>query len=403
MLKMALSRLWSALQQCNDFFVTPPKQWMLPKKSEVLIYDACGAEILTPYLVNYSVEILYLRRESINVPCLLLSIFELEFWRGRLVRAYADAYIRAVSPSIVLTFIDNTASFYEVSQRHPRVKTIFVQNGTRSEMGDIFGTLIPSAKHHVDYMLVHGAAIGKHYQKYISGEVLAVGSIKNNKTLKHASSGTGTVLFISQFMPRPINNEPIWREPDGSAIYWDEFYAVEERVVRLLMEWCTQHGKLLQICARGDKERGPEYEFYSDLLGLGPWQFVPRADSLSSYRLIDAAEIVVFIDSTLGYESLGRGNKTASFSCRRVLQGRAVFEFGWPGKKPESGLFWTNELNESEFCRVLDYLNTVGDEEWTRVRQQFASDLMVFDPDNMRFVALLKHLLPKSMELGKRC
>jgi surface carbohydrate biosynthesis protein len=397
MLKMVLSRVWSVLQQCNDFVVTPPKQWMLPEKADVLVYDACGVETLMPYLADYSVEILYLRRESINVPCFLRSIFELEFWRGRLVRAYADAYIRAVSPRVVLTFIDNTASFYEVSQRHPRVKTIFLQNGIRSEMGDIFGTLVPSAKYHVDYMLVFGTAIGKHYQKYVSGEVFAVGSIKNNKVPKHARSGKGTVLFVSQYMPKPINNEPVWRESDGSDIYWDEFYAVEEPVVRLLMEWCTQHGKMLQICARGDKECGQEYEFYSALLGTGPWQFVPRTDSLSSYRLVDAAEIVVFIESTLGYESLARGNKTASFSCRRILNGRARYEFGWPDKKPASGPFWTNELNESEFRRVLDYLHTVSDEEWERVRREYISDLMVFDPENLHFVALLKRLLSKPM------
>jgi surface carbohydrate biosynthesis protein len=44
----------------------------------------------------------------------------------------------------------------------------------------------------------------------------------------------------------------------------------------------------------------------------------------------------------------------------------------------------------------MDYLNTVSDENWKQTRQQYASELMEFDPDNTRFVALLDQLLPRT-------
>ena len=44
----------------------------------------------------------------------------------------------------------------------------------------------------------------------------------------------------------------------------------------------------------------------------------------------------------------------------------------------------------------MDYLNTVSDENWKQTRQQYANDLMEFDPGNTRFIALLDQLLPKT-------
>ena len=50
---MKINRLKSKLKLFYTIFIAPPKEWHLPKKSEVLIYDACGAEALAPYLTKY--------------------------------------------------------------------------------------------------------------------------------------------------------------------------------------------------------------------------------------------------------------------------------------------------------------------------------------------------------------
>ena len=51
-------------------------------------------------------------------------------------------------------------------------------------------------------------------------------------------------------------------------------------------------------------------------------------DIYGCYNLFDAAYVVVFIDSTLGFEALGRGNKTASFSCIKSIPPMKFCEFG---------------------------------------------------------------------------
>ena len=80
---MKINRLKSKLKLFYTIFIAPPKEWQLPKKSEVLIYDACGAETLAPYLTKYNVTTMEVRGESINVPCLLRAAVTLKFWKGQ--------------------------------------------------------------------------------------------------------------------------------------------------------------------------------------------------------------------------------------------------------------------------------------------------------------------------------
>ena len=206
---MKINRLKSKLKLFYTIFIAPPKVWLLPKKNEVLIYDASGAEALAPYLTKYRVVIMAVRGEAINVPCLLRAAVTLNFWKVwkyNPFTLYADAFIHAVSPKVVITFIDNNTGFYSISKRFPDVKTIFIQNGTRCVIGDVFGYLIKSDNYHVDHMLVFGVAIGKKYKSFITGSMLAIGSLKNNTVKKTNVVPNGSILYISQYRDRPENN-----------------------------------------------------------------------------------------------------------------------------------------------------------------------------------------------------
>lgn len=393
---MMFNRLRSKLKYFYALFIAPPKIWRLPNKSDILIYDADGAAVLMSYLTGYSVEIIALRGESVNVPCLLRAMLKLSFWKGKPIEPYTDAFIQAVSPKVVITFIDNNSKFYSISNHFPDVRTIFVQNGVRNEMGSVFGTLVQPDKYHVDYMLVHGSQIGKHYQKYISGISIVVGSLKNNSVKVSADVVDGSILFISQYRPEPKNNAPFFITPDGTPVYFDQFYASETRALNFLSKWCVENNKRLQICGVSTHKECAEFDFYSARLTGCLWEFIPRVDIYSSYKLIDAAEIVVFIDSTLGSEALSRGKKVAGFSCRMAIPNKKTTKFGWPADIPDNGPFWTSDADEKQFQRVMDYLNTVSDEEWEQTRQFYANEIMEFDAGNTRFVSLLSQLLPRS-------
>ena len=112
---MKINRLKSKLKSFYTIFIAPPKEWQLPKKSEVLIYDASGAETLALYLTKYRVVIMAVRGEAINVPCLLRAAVTLNFWKVwkyHPIIAYAESFIKAVSPKVLITFIDINSNFF---------------------------------------------------------------------------------------------------------------------------------------------------------------------------------------------------------------------------------------------------------------------------------------------------
>lgn len=392
---MKVSQLKSKLKLFYTIFIKPTKEWQLPKKAEVLIYDACGEDVLMPYLTKYAVTTMAVRGESINVPCLLRAMLKLCFWKGKPINAYGEVFIHVVSPKVIITFIDNNSAFYEISKCFPDIKTIFIQNGTRGESGDVFGGLIKLDSYHVDYMLVHGSAIGKHFQRYLSGQSIPIGSLKNNAVSKLDKAMDNKVLFISQWRSEPVGGAAFYIEHDGTPIYWEAFFDAEVKVLAFLDKWCSDNNKQLQICGCEKDNHGPEFFFYADLLKNCVWEYIPRADNYSSYKLIDAAGIVVFIDSTLGIESIAREKKTASFSCRMADTHKHLNTFGWPADMPNNGPFWTNDQNETQFQRIMDYLNTVSDDDWDQARQLYANELMEFDSGNTYFVGLLDQLLHK--------
>jgi surface carbohydrate biosynthesis protein len=286
---MRISQIAAKLKAFYINFIVPQKDWYLPKKAEVLIYDACGAELLMPYLANYRVAIMSLRSESINLPCLLWAMLKPDFWKARPLKTYAAVFIQAVTPKVVITFIDNNPAFYEISKRFPDIKTIFIQNGTRGESGDIFDSLEKSDKYHVDYMLVHGTAIGNYYLKYVTGKFIPIGSLKNNAVGKLNNGKKDKVLFISQWHAEPEIGEAFYIEADGTPIYWKEFFEAEVKVLEFLDRWCVENNKTLDICGLGKDKDGSERDFYADQLNNCEWYYKPRTDNYNSYKLIDAA------------------------------------------------------------------------------------------------------------------
>ena len=104
---MKINRLKSKLKLFYTIFIAPPKEWQLPKKSEVLIYDAAGAETLALYLTKYRVVIMAVRGEAINMPCLLRAALTLKFWKGKLLQAYTEKFIQEKAIENLVKILEN--------------------------------------------------------------------------------------------------------------------------------------------------------------------------------------------------------------------------------------------------------------------------------------------------------
>jgi len=351
-----------------------------------------GSDLLSRYMKENSYSILEIRGESINIPSLLLALLKPKFWSGRAMSVYIDQYISFVRPEILITYIDNDIRFYTLSKKFPSVKTIFIQNGRRSELGDIFDLISPNSDYHVDYMFVFGEAIADKYSEYLTGLTIPIGSFKNNLIAKKADLVVNSVIFISSWGNKSQNSAFMTRE-SGKSIEWTEYFAVEKRVLDFLDRWCSSNNKILKICGRSIDLASDERDYYSAHLTKSEWEFLPRIDSEGIYHHIDSAELVTFIDSTSGLESLGRGKRTVAFSCRANVLDAPSESFGWPGELPPHGPFWTSELDDIEFDRIMDFATSSREEFWVDESNLYKRLLMQFDPNNSRFQSVLNSIL----------
>lgn len=376
----------------NKFYIVWKAKKILrkPKHAMTMIYDRNGSDVLFRYIKKDEVEVLDVRGETINLYVLLKCALSLNIS----ISNYQRIYISIVKPSVIITFIDNDSRFYNLKNEYPNITTIFVQNGLRSDHVSMLGGINKKSTNsinHVDYMLTFGANIGKKYCEYIEGQVIPVGSILNNLCEIKKCNNDKSIVFISQFSANPDNTTH--RINIGKRhVDFDEFYLAEKILIKYLVEYCDSNKLLFKIYGRSTAATKEEYDFFQSLIGDKEWQFIPGGDIKYSYELIDRASYVFGIDSTLLYESLARGNKTGVFSVRGNILSDLSRNFGWPGKLPDNGPFWTNCPDELEFKRVLDYVTSVNDVDWEKTKNDYVHDLMEYDSGNTRFINLLQKL-----------
>jgi surface carbohydrate biosynthesis protein len=376
------------------YFKSAKLVWNLPRKSSVLIFDSAGKDILIEYLKPWNPEILHIRGEQINIRVLLKSFFR----RGIKVYQYVDCFIEQVRPRLVITFNDNNMHFYTISRRHPEVKTLFIQNGRRCYFLDIFEFLDNADSEvldtfFVDHMLVFGSKIGEHYSKYVKGNLLPIGSIKNNFASRKFFPQSEVIIFVS-----PWRNGNPNLDLGGTIYSHDEFFVQPDRlVVQFLKNYAKKNNKHLKFVTKNSEQNALfdlEKSYYRKMLGYEP-DLQHSLGLGSNYQFLDSSGVVVAIESTLGYESIARGNKTAIFSVRGTLCRVFGWPFGWPDDFPDEGPFWTNKPDFDSFARILDYLFEVSDEQWKKdMEASNFSSIVDYDPGNTR----LKQILEK--ELG---
>jgi surface carbohydrate biosynthesis protein len=232
-------------------------------------------------------------------------------------------------------------------------------------------------------MFVFGAAIGKKYLEYISGEIVVHGSLKNN-LVPISRPKKNTVAYISTYRPGQKRSFVVPESRPEQPVTYEQIVTQREKAILWLAEYCTEKQLKLTIVGK-DEDPQREEGYYRTLLVNFEFEFVAREITSSSYEAIDKSEIVVFTSSTLGYESLARGKRTAALMLDAKIIGAEALRFGWPAKLQDDGPFWTHQLNEVRLREIMDYLCKVDDSEWDKIQTQTIKDVIVFDPDNSKF------------------
>ena len=365
-------------------------KFTLPKKKKILIYDESNSDLLIRFFKKEDCEILHTRLEEINILVLLISI--LKFDKNKLSKKYDYQYIHYVKPKLIITFIDNRISYYKLKEKFKNIKIISIQNGLRTEIFELFKNVTEKDNLSVDYLFVMDENIKKCYSKFIKGNIVVSGSIKNNLIpIKKNNSGLKKLLFISQYINPSSLKLSLWRTKTS----FEKHFNAENVLIPLLANYCKKHKIHFEIC--GNSKDNNEAFFYKSLIGEknNNWSFHPKVDMKTTYEMLDKTSAVVFIDSTLGYEALSRGIPVAAFSIRGESYSnsdRHKYNFGLPMKYSDHGPFWTNHFDENTFNKILNFVLNISREDWKKVCTNYAKEISAYDEGNSKFKNILSSL-----------
>jgi surface carbohydrate biosynthesis protein len=368
-------------------FVAPKKSFKLLKHCDYLIYDDESFDTFKhclPTLEN--VEVLCTRGEEINVWVAILSLKNYKYLKNP-VYSYQITYVRKVNPKYMLTHIDNNPLFYKIANKFPAIKSVMIQNGIRDDFLKNEDNYMDCK---VDYTLVHNTSIAEYFASHIKTKALVVGSIRNNAVPIKQLSSKNRVVYVSTYVDIESSENSIIRLPGGAVLSRD-FIRIEVEVFQLLEKWCRSKSIDLVIAGAmlNDESANREKKFFSNLTDLKNRQYIKRTSINSTYELIDGAEMVVTIDSTIGYEALARGKKTALLAVRAKNLNQIDRLIGFPRIIEERFPFWTQDSTMIECERVLDYTWSADVQDWIKMSETIIPKLMEYDPKNL----ILKNLL----------
>lgn len=373
-------------------YISADKVYKKPKNADILIFDRTGANIIMHYFNENDVEILDIRRESINIFVFLKMLFRLDFS----LKNYVKIYCEFVKPKVIITYIDNNELFYEVSSLYPLAKTIFIQNAFRGGSADLFASLFKYnyGNFMVDYMFVHNKQVGKLYSKYISGNIIDIGSFRNNicNIGLDFSYPKNEILFISQFRARQQNSNVMYQSAAGKNVLYDDFYLNEKILLPYILNYCKKNSYKFIVCGASANEQNIEFQFYNNILGYDYWEFEPFIDMCGTYNKASKAFVIAGIDTSFTYEACVLNKRMAIFSTREILTDEIQLSFGWYADMPKKGEFWTSYPDEDEFKRVLDFACKTSEDEWKKTMEKYIDKIMEYDKGNTKFIALMKEL-----------
>lgn len=353
----------------------------LPPKKKILIYDKNTSEILQGITNDYNV--LYIRDEFYYFLPLIRCFLKLKFSSFE----YYVEVIRILDPKIVITIIDNDINFYRLKSLFKNKVFISIQNGHRTKLRSFFSKnkISVNEKLSCDYIFVFNKWISNIYKKFIEFNSIEAGSFRNNMT-PVVKKKYKRIVFISQYREKAYfeNQEILCNKYNKN--FWTEF-----KVLPVINKFCLYNK--IELFIIGNSSSSKEQNFFNKILNKSNYKYIKKKN-LNNYKLIDSSELVIFIDSTLGYESLGRKNKTISLSVREMDRGSKEIFF-WPKKTNlfDTNINISNMNNEKKIFTFLKKHFYQKREKWICENFFYISNSIKYNKNNLKFKKILKNKL----------
>jgi surface carbohydrate biosynthesis protein len=358
--------------------------WRFPRRVDVLIVFTDTSHHLREYFPQQKVSVLDLDDPTRNVFALIASLI----FRRVSVLTYLAGYIALTRPRLVISMQDNFEPLWHLKALRPEVAIALVQNGLRTdELGST--PLFIEDRCQVDYFFCFSTEAASFLRRRVNAYFTPSGSFRNNHSHR-VHSPEMHISYISTYRCDLVPTHVVRIRDGTSGVTYQQIWAHRLAVIHIVLEICNVNSFRLRILGK-DLDHKSEYNFFAAALGDSSFDFVPRQDQHFQHAETDLARIVVSTGSTLGLESLSRGNRTAIFDQMPALLNQPSQRFGWPSVLPTEGLFWSESATADRISTIIRFLLECSDAEWQSTLREYQAQIPVFDPGNSLFCEKLKH------------
>lgn len=353
--------------------------FFLPSKKKFLLFDDNHKNYILKYLDQENLNVLHIRKEKINLPVVLLNFLKLKFT----FRDYIEKFIDLAEPKYIITFSDNSESFFLLKKRE-RSKKILIQNSWKNKFNDPFLN-IQNKKYHSDYSFVFNEKIGNIYTKLLSCKSIVIGSFKSNCYKLNDEKKKYPILFISSF--RNIKPSKLL----VNEISYSDYDLTHKKAIKEIAYFANQ--KKIKLYIYGNDLFAPlvEENYFKELKLNCDWEFI-KNDRPKTYNIIDRSTFVVGTHSTALYEAIGRGQKIFVFSKNFDNEKLNTHMFGWPYDFGKEGFFWINNfLNRDLIQQKIEKVFNLNQIDWDNKIDEIKKKVMNFDDNNKSFVDFIKY------------
>lgn len=382
----------------------------LPRRVRLVYFGRIGLGILRNYVTEEDYTIYENPRSRLNVWValrMLLSGDRSEF-------SYYRAFLRFTRPEFVITMEDNNVTFYATKVCLPSCKTLAIQNGVRNahshSADSTFKTdlqRLHQGGYDADVIGTLGGLGSTFYRGAMPnsrGRIVELGHVMNNALplAKVPVERRGRrLIFVSKFPNRGASGiDPEW---DTKIIFYmhqaaltaRQYYNAESIVARACAVVAAEHSLDFVVLGKRPAWQVGEYNFFAEHLQGLTWQYLASNNQASSYEAIRPDDVIVNVDSTLGYELFSRGLRVAFVAARMHAAGHPEIveqRFGYPLIGDERGPFWTSEATDAEIRRVVGTAISVDEGQWSNLTHTARQLLFQFDAGNTRLCAELDAL-----------
>jgi surface carbohydrate biosynthesis protein len=381
-----------------------------PRRVRLVYFGRIGLGILRNYVTETDVAIYENPRERLNVWVALRMLLS----RDLSEFSYYRAFLRWRKPKFVITMEDNNPLFYATKPLAPSCKTLAIQNGLRVPLAHSATSSFKedlrrrnAAGFDADVVTTLGG-LGTHFYREAlaasKGRLTEVGSVINN-ALPIASEVPFTspkrIVFISKFPNYGgSGGNPNWQSKVSVfvgkiGLTDSQYFHVDGLVAQLGARIAAEMNLPFAVLGKRPAWQIGEFRFFSEYLAEFDWQYLPSTSQSSSYESIHSLDVIINVDSTIGYEFLARGLRVVTVSARMQACGHPDVEllrFGHPLVREESGPFWTCYATEPEVRRIIEKAITSSVEEWEELTMPIRQLLFQYDQGNTRLCAELDSL-----------